>query len=76
MITTWNIGNMKENIVETCYTKLEKEHVINMKKNGQKQVRRLQQTYVEHVGKMTKTQRNIFFETAEIPNPQNMTKNR
>jgi hypothetical protein len=31
---------------------------------------------VEHVGKMTKTQRNIFFETAEIPNPQNMTKNR
>jgi hypothetical protein len=32
MIITWNIGNMKENIVETCYTKLEKEHVINMKK--------------------------------------------
>jgi hypothetical protein len=36
MITTWNIGNMKENIVETCYTKLEKEHVINMKKNERK----------------------------------------
>ncbi len=52
------------------------KHEEKWKKNGQKQVRRLQQTYVEHVGKMTKTQRNIFFETAEIPNPQNMTKNR
>ncbi len=36
MITTWNIRNMKENIIETCYTKLEKEHVINMKKNERK----------------------------------------
>jgi hypothetical protein len=31
---------------------------------------------MEHVGNMKKTQRNVFFETAEIPNLQNMTKNR
>jgi hypothetical protein len=31
---------------------------------------------MEHVGNMIKTQRNIFFEIVEIPNLQNMTKNR
>jgi len=45
MVTTWNIGNMKENIVKTCYTKLENEHVRNMtetwNKHEQKQVRSL-----------------------------------